>query len=427
MAFVVVDTVPAAATAPTTTRISVSSSGAQGNGNSAGPAISADGRYVAFASDANNLVAGDTNGRTDVFVRDRTSGTTQRVSVATGGAQGTGDSFTGNSSDPVISSDGRYVAFVSDATNLVPGDTNASSDIFLRDRTAGTTTRISVSSTGVQGDNPSYEPTMSSDGRYIAYTTWATNLVPGDNTWTPDIVMWDRVTATTTRISVSATGGDPDGEARQPAISADGRYVAFVAMATNLTMPPTSDQFEIFVRDLATGTTSALSFATDGAEANSDSYNPSISTDGRYVSYYSYATNLVSGDTNGRNDIFLRDRVAATTTRISVATGGTQANLDSYDSAISSDGRYVVFDSAATNLVSADSNADLWDVYLRDRTAGTTTRMSVSTAGIQGDSQTGNPVISANGRLVFFSGVATNLVPNDTNSADDVFLRDLGQ
>jgi Tol biopolymer transport system component len=426
LAFVGIHAVPAAAATPTTTRISVSSSGAQGNDHSAGSAISSDGRWVAFRSDATNLVPGDTNGRSDIFVRDRTTGTTQRVSVATGGGQATGDQYSGNSTDPVISGDGRYVAFVSDAANLVPGDTNFSQDVFLRDRTAGTTTRISVSTAGVEGDYPSYEPTISADGRYIAYTSWATNLVPGDNNWSPDILLWDRIAAATTRISVSTTGGDSYGESRQPAISADGRYVAFASSSPNLTTPFTYNGFEIFVRDLATATTSALSYATNGAEANSDSFSPAISADGRYVSYYSYATNLVAGDTNGRYDVFLRDRVAATTTRISVATGGAQANLDSYNSAISADGRYVAFDSAATNLVSGDTNGDLWDVYLRDRVAGTTTRVSVSTAGTQGDSQSGGPMISANGRLISFSAVATNLVPGDTNSATDVFLRDLG-
>jgi Tol biopolymer transport system component len=426
LTFVGLDVCPAAAAAPTTTRISVSSSGAQANGNNAAAAISSDGRWVAFQSDATNLVPGDTNGRTDIFVRDRTAGTTARISVATSGAQAIGDSFTGNSTDPAISGDGRFVAFVSDADNLVPGDTNASSDVFLRDRTAGTTTRISVSTTGAQGDYPSYEPTISADGRYVAYTSWATDLVSGDNNWSPDIYLWDRNAATTTRVSVSPTGGDTYGESREPAISADGRYVAFTSTSPDLTTPPTNNGFEIFVRDLATATTSALSYATNGAEANSDSFGPAISADGRYVSYYSYATNLVAGDTNGRYDIFIRDRVAGTTTRISVATGGAQANLDSYNSAISADGRYVVFDSAATNLVSGDTNGDLWDVYLRDRVTGTTTRMSVSTAGIQGDSQTDGPTISANGRLIFFGGVATNLVPNDTNSTSDVFLHDLG-
>ncbi|SCG72166.1 WD40-like Beta Propeller Repeat [Micromonospora inositola] len=418
--------VPAAATAPTTTRVSVSSSGTQANNHSGGRGISPDGRWVAFASEATNLVPGDTNGRSDIFVRDRATGTTERVSVATGGAQSTGAQFTVNSTDPVISADGRYVAFVSDAANLVPGDTNFTDDVFLRDRTAGTTTRISVSTAGAEGDYPSYEPTISADGRYIAYTSWATNLVPGDENWYSDIMLWDRIAATTTRISVSTTGGDTYGESRQPAITPDGRYVAFTSTAPNMTTPPTNNYDEIFVRDLATATTSAMSYATNGAEANSDSYRPAISADGRYVSYYSYATNLVAGDTNGRYDIFLRDRVTATTTRISVATGGAQANMDSYTSAISADGRYVVFDSGATNLVAGDTNGYLWDVYLRDRVAGTTTRISVSTAGTQGDSQTGGPSISANGRLIFFSGVATNLVPNDTNGAADVFLRDLG-
>ena len=212
-----------------TSRESVGAGGAQGDGRSILPAISSDGRYVTFQSDAASLVAGDTNGVTDVFVHDRLTGTTERVSVDSAGAQGNGAS-----SVPSISADGRYVAFLSDATNLVAGDTNGVSDVFVHDRTTGATERASVSTGGTQSDGGCGYVAISPDGRFVAFGSLAANLVSGDTNGTGDVFLRDRTTGTTERVSVTTGGAQGNNFSGSPAVSADGRYVAFESRASNL-------------------------------------------------------------------------------------------------------------------------------------------------------------------------------------------------
>jgi len=401
-----------------TTRVSVNSAGAQGNLQSRNPSTSADGRYVAFFSLASNLVPGDTNNTLDVFVRDRLAGTISRASFSSAGAQANDESF-----DPSISADGRYVAFGSSASNLVPGDTNNNEDIFVRDRLAGTTSRVSVSSAGAQGNNLSKLASISADGRYVAFESIATNLVPGDTNGTSDVFVRDRLAGTTSRVSVSSAGAQGNDESFDPSISADGRYVAFVSSASNLVPVDTNNNKDIFIRDRLAGTTSRVSFSSTGAPGNNLSENPSISADGRYVAFVSSASNLVPGDTNGLPDIFVRDRLVGTTTRVSVSSAGVQGNNMSERPSISADGRYVAFGSIASSLVPGDTNSS-YDVFLRDRLAGTTSRASFSSAGAQGNEGSNLPSISADGRYVVFISVASNLVPGDTNSSYDVFVRD---
>ncbi|MBZ0320240.1 MAG: hypothetical protein K8L91_27760 [Anaerolineae bacterium] len=346
--------------------ISVSSTGIKGNSSSGYPAISANGRYVAFDSVASNLVTGDTNGQTDIFVHDRQTGTTTRVSVATGGTEATG----GGSQAPAISSDGRFVAFQSYATNLVANDTNAAADIFLHDRQTGTTTRVSVSSTGTEATGGfSQACGISNDGRFIVFDSVATNLVTGDTNGAQDTFVHDRVLATTTRVSV-ATGGaqGTGGFSIDSAISGDGRYVTFYSGANNLVAGDSNGLTDIFVHDRQTGTTTRVSVATGGAQATGGgSFDPVLSGDGRFVVFFSQATNLVAGDTNGQNDIFLHDRQTGTTTRVSVSSNGTQGvGGNSGEPAISADGRYLAFSSAATNLVSGDTNG-FSDIFVAPR------------------------------------------------------------
>jgi len=408
----------AAAGAPLTERVSISSAGVQGDGVSSAPSISADGRYVAYSSRATNLVGGDTNGSSDIFVRDRVTGTTTRVSVSSTGVQGDGDSYW-----PSISADGRHVAFFSNATNLVDGDTNGDYDVFVHDRVTGTTTRVSVSSAGAQGDGASLGLSLSADGRYVAFESYATNLVDGDTNGDYDVFVHDRVTGTTTRVSVSSTGAQGDGESYGPSLSADGRYVAYFSRATNLVGGDTNGSYDVFVHDRVSGTTTRVSVSSAGAQGDGDSSGPSLSADGRYVAYFSRATNLVGGDTNGSSDVFVYDRVTGTTTRVSVSSAGAQGDLDSTNQPfISADGRFVAFRSDATNLVGGDTNGNP-DVFVRDRVGGTTTRVSVSSAGAQGDLDSSNPCISADGWYVAFSSRATNLVGDDTNGIYDVFVR----
>ncbi len=402
---------------PKTKRVSVSSTGTEGNGNGYDPAISADGRFVAFVENASNLIRADTNGVPDIFVRDRHARTTRRVSVSSTGTEGNGNSFS-----PSISADGRFVAFSSAASNLIRADTNGRSDIFVRDRQTGTTRRVSVSSTGTEGNGNSSFPAISADGRFVAFSSAASNLIDADTNGRSDIFVRDRQTGTTRRVSVSSSGRQADGSSDDVVISSDGRLVAFVSLASNLVAGDTKGISDVFAFDLLTGTTSRVSVSSTGAEGNGRSFSPSISADGRFVAYSSGASNLVGGDTNGSYDVFVRDRQAARTRRVSVTAEGAEGNGDSYAPSISADGRFVAYSSGASNLVGGDTNGS-YDVFVRDRQAATIARVSVSSGGEQGDGVSISPSISADGGLVALSAAASNLVPSDTNGHYDVFVR----
>ena len=462
-------------------RVSRSSSGTQTNGNSGGPSISADGRVVVFSSAATNLVGNDTNGVADVFVRDRQVQTTTRVSLTNGGAQANR-----RSGRPATSTDGRYVSFWSAATNLVAGDTNVREDLFVRDRQGGTTQRVSISSSGVQGNGDSYGPSMSADGRYVGFgsaasnlvsgdtnrfgdvfvydrqaktvtaasksktrvagmTAWsgslsangnfvvfsssATNLVAGDTNNTGDVFVRDRQAGTITRVNLSTSGLQADDFSYGGAISSDGRFVIFDSNASNLAPRGEVNWENVFVRDRQAGTTVLASVASSGEFANYTNHGVAVTTNGRFVLFDSESSNLVPGDTNGSRDVFVRDVVAGTTTRVNVSSAGEQAEQSSssyYGSSgvdITPDGRYVLFTSYASNLVSADTNG-IADVFLRDLVAGTTTRVSVSSTGEQANDYCSAPSITPDGRYVSFISRANNLVPNDPNARSDVFVRD---
>jgi len=405
----------------TTERVSVSSGEAEGNGVSRDPSVSANGRYVAFQSGASNLVADDTNEVPDIFVRDRLTGETERVSINSAGEEGDDESRY-----PAISADGRYVAFQSFATNLVPDDTNDQGDIFVFDRETDDTERVSVSSSEVQGNECS--PclcSISSDGRYVAFQSVATNLVEGDTNQSQDVFVRDREAGTTERVSVSSAGAEGNQYSQAPSISADGRYVAFWSVATNLVEGDTNESRDVFVRDREAGTTERVSLGSAEEQGNAGSWLPSIDADGRCVAFVSWAENLVADDTNQARDVFLRDRLAGVTERVSLTAAGAEGNGDSYCPSISADARYVSFESLATNLVPGDSNT-VHDVFVRDRqTGGNTYRVSVSSADEEGNdlSWSWSAAISAAGSCVAFFSDATNLVADDANQSTDVFVR----
>lgn len=410
-----------AVSAQVTQRLSVDSFGAQGNdqsGLTARPSLSADGRYIAFQSAASNLVLADTNGALDVFVRDRQTGTTECVSIDPAGVPAIG-----TSTAPSISADGRYVAFQSSASTLVPGDTNNVGDIFVRDRVAGTTERVSLASNGAQGNLSSAAPVISADGRFVAFQSDASNLIAADTNGRTDVFVRDRLTGMTELVSQSTSGAQGNSGSDEPSISADGRFVSFDSAATNLVSGSLNLPEDVFVRDRLAGTTQQVSVATGGAHGNDVSGQSSISADGRYVAFYSIATNLVAGDNNGTGDVFVRDLVAGTTECASIDGVGAQANLGSIFSSLSGDGRYVAFMSFATNLVSNDTNG-VSDIFVHDRVSGSTERVSISTAGAQGDQSSTDDAISADGRFVAMSSNATNLVGGDTNAVADVFVHD---
>ena len=324
---------------------------ANGGSGTGDQAISGDGQFVVFTSGAGNLVAGDTNGAADVFVRDRKLGVTTLVSVGAHGEPGNADS--GQDGGPEISTDGRYVTFFSVATNLVPGGSSGVGDIFVRDLQAGTTELVSVGLGGAAANDHSDTPAISAHGRYVTFGSYATNLVRADYPqFSENVFLRDRKLGTTELVSVGPKGKPGDGFSDSPSVSANGRYVAFGSDGTNLVRGATEFLDEIYVRDRKLGTTSLVSVLPNGQPADLSSYFPSISADGRRVAFNSEA-DLVAGATNDSKNVFVRDLVAGTTALVSVGPKGRQADGQSGDDglAISPDGLTVAFTSTATNLV----------------------------------------------------------------------------
>lgn len=395
---------------------------APANDGSFAASISADGRFVAFDSAASDLISDDRNGQLDVFLRDRLSSRTQRASLGPQGAEANERSY-----DPAISADGRYVAFTSWATNLAPRDLNGRPDVFLWDKQTGTMELISVGLGGAAGNDESGGASVSANGRYVGFLSYASDLVEGDTAGTWDVFVRDRDKGTTQRVDVSSDG-EPSAFGRRiytkAVISAGGRYVAFSSEAPNLVAGDTDGTADVFVRDVVAQTTERVSVGNGGWQLNGDNgiYGGAISADGRYVTFMSNAPDAVAGDHNGLNDVFVRDRLRQTTERIDVASDGTEANNAACCAqAISADGRYVAFVSFATNLAAGDTNG-AGDVFVRDRVAGTTERVSVGVAG-QANDQSRVFGFSGDGALVLFQSAAANLVTDDVNGLSDIFVR----
>jgi len=410
------------ATGCSTVRVSLSSAGVEGNDHSQFPRLSASGQFVVFESFATNLVGDDYNLTVDVFVRNMLSGETRQVSLNSSGVEGNRASEA-----PVISANGRYVAFGSYAYNLVPGDTNEVRDIFLRDLQTGVTTRVSVSTSGQQADRSSHDlAAISADGRYVAFISHATNLVTGTASYLDDVYVRDTVANVTTRVSVSSSGAEGNSHSSEPAISADGRYVAFSSEATNLTDDEISPySANIYLHDRQTGKTTLVSRSAAGGPADSSSRLPSLSPDGRYIAFVSYSTNLLNvPDTNGKADIYLHDLKTGMTRRVSLASNGGETNGDSYNPSVSSDGMFVAFASDATNLVEGDSNGKR-DVFVRNMLTGETKQVSLADPSIKPNGHSDYPAISPSGEYIVFQSTASNLVNNDQNGKTDVFMRDM--
>jgi len=403
------------------TRESMSSTNQQANSFSSDPTISADGRFVVFTSMASNLVTNDTNNEVDIFVRDLIYGTTYRVS-GTGSSGSLDNGFIGHSS---ISETGRYVAFASFDDGLVPNDTGHQLDVFVHDLETGIISRISETSGGVEGNGWSAHPSISCDGRFVAFHSDASNLVAGDTNGAYDIFVKDRQTGTITRVSISSSGTQGNDTSAYPAISCDGRFVAFSSYASNLVAGDTNfdpdtgfPARDIFVHDRTTSMTTRVSVDSMGGEANHNSCCSSISADGRFVAFASDATNLVPNDTNGTTDVFVHDRQTGATTRVSESSTGVQGNDLSSSSSISADGRYVAFASWASNLVAGDTpstSLDNLDVFVKDRGTGDVVR-------IGGNRWSNAPSLTPSGHGLAFASAASNLVTGDTNGFSDIFV-----
>ncbi len=433
LAALIIGIAPLHAWAGETSRLSLDSTTGDSDGPSSSVAVSSDGLYVVFQSTATDLVAPPTNGASQIFRRNTLTGTTVLVSTDGGGTQGNANSF-----EPAISADGNLVAFASNATNLIgAADTNGVSDIFVRDITGGTTVRVSVATGGGQADGDSTEPAIAVDGPTIivSFTSDATDLIgAGDTNLQSDIFVHSLPSVTTERISVGPGGIQGDKDSFQSCLSSDGNLVAFATESDNF-FEVDDDWVDIFVRDRQAATTEMLSITSKGFGSDAPSFGPAISADGRYVAFQSFTTNLISGDKNALGDILLRDRQTDETTRVSVDSTGVEGTgafpgIDGAPS-ISADGRFIAFHSSFTNLVPDDTNicgicftpGCCEDVFVHDTLSGTIERVSVDNAGGQVSGTSLFPAIAADGKLIAFESDATTLTAGDGNALRDTFGR----
>lgn len=462
-----------------TTRVNLGPASAEANGASDSPRISKDGRFVAFVSDASNLVMNDTNGAPDIFVRDLQMNTTVRVSVDSAGAESNGVAF-----GPSLSRDGRFVSFVSSASNLVNGDSNGRDDVFRRDLMLNQTIRVSVGNMAVEANGNASEGRLSGDGRFVLFTSVASNLASGDDNARNDVFVRDTERAETRLVSVNEDGFLLPLGASLPVLSDDGRRLAFTTLssvssldsnnqgdfagrlnasagvsaltlssvdsvgtkgngdslsadvsgqafvvcfasdASNLVANDSLGFRDVFVRNAGLSRTVRASEDASGTEANGLSEAPALSEDGFVVAFESEASNLVTGDSNNQRDVFVKSLLDQSIVRVSVNSQGQEVNGDSFAARLSADGRYVVFESDASDLVTTDGNG-LRDVFRHDRMTGVTVRVSVDAQGQDSDGASGQAAISADGRFVAFQSMATDLVASDGNGVADVFLRDM--
>jgi hypothetical protein len=408
-------------------RVSTSTSGATANGVSTRASISSDGRYVAFESEASNLATGDTNSLMDVFVKDRQTGTTTRVSTDSSGAQSNGAS-----SGASVSTDGRYITFTSDATDLVASDTNGAADIFIKDTVTGTTSRVSTNTSGSQANSSSGSSYMTPDGRYVFFNSLASDLVAGDTNGVEDVFRKDLQTGTTIRVSEGTGGiqGDDFSSMASSGIRAsdDGRYVVFTSGATNLVAGDSNFSTDVFVKDLDTGTLTIASKDSGGLGMGiglpgmSDSAEGRITSDGTKVSFSSIASDLVLDDTNSAQDVFVKDLTADTITLVSATSSGTIGDAESSDGFIASDGQHVAFTSVASNLASSDTNS-AYDVFLKNIQTGSISRVSRDANDAQLSSDSYTQGMSADGRYIAFD-TDSAIDASDSNALADLAVVD---
>lgn len=408
----------------TTERVSLASDDAQGDGGSGHARISATGEFVVFSSWATNFFPGDALGFSDVFIRDLNTGATELMSAAFGGPAN------GSSGYPDVSADGRYVVFESDASDIVPGDSGLHTDIFLRDRTGGWVKRISEAG-GVEGNGFSYTPVISDDGAYVAFVSAASNLVPGDTNGFVDVFLYDVAHDSLIRITEGPGAVEANSDSYLPSISADGMKVAFASSASNLVDNDSNSADDVFVYTREDGSIQLVSRAGDGTAANGPSSAAEVSASGATVAFVSAASNLVDGDDNNKWDVFVANLELAPATTdsyvklASTSSEGVIGNGDAWGSiSLNEDGSVVAFTSAATNLVANDGNG-VDDVFVHFLKTGETRRVSTASDGTEGDLASEGPRLDATGEKVVFGSYATNLVDDDTNSSRDVFLHTL--
>lgn len=396
---------------------SVGHDGAMPNGFSDRPQISGNGRFVTFDSLATNLVDQPVHSDRDVYLRDLHTNATELITVALDGGPSNGWS-----SYSWPSEDGRYVAFVSEASNLVQNSVNRRA-VYVRDRAAGVTERVSVNSAGQAANRTASRPAMSPDGRFVVFNSPATNLAPNAN-GVEQVYLRDRLNGTTTLASVGMDGEPANAYTYRGQVSADGRYVAFASQATNL-VPGSSGTLEhLYLRDMVAGTTIRVNVNLDGRQSNAAGSRPNLSKDGRYVVFNSYATDLVTLPTNGYSNVYVRDVVAETSTLVSVNMDTTAGgNRDSLRGFITPDHTHVVFNSFSGDLAPNVTNGH-GDVYMRNLETGVTTRLSLTQQGEQTNGNSFRPVVSDDARMVAFQSNARNMIQDDTSENWQVYVVD---
>lgn len=400
--------------------------GGPADGASQNPVLSTTGRVIAFDTTATNLGLLDVNGPVrDVFASDVVSGERRLVSAPKPevGADGP-------SSNPVMSRDGQRVVFVSEATNLSPDDSNRVADIFVRDG-RGPIERVTVGLGDTAPDGPSSQPDVSADGRFVVFTSAATNLVPNDTNGQTDVFLRDLAARFTVRVSVSSAGAQANGPSDTPSISANARVISFASHASDLVRGDTNAVADVFVRVPVSRRTERVSVSSRGNQQNRAVVAPftqvsDLSRDGRVVVFESDASNLVRPDTNRHTDVFRHDRRTGRTTLISVDSLGFQGNNDSFAPTITPSARYVSFQSFSTNLARGGGPRE--DIFLRDLLHGTTSVVNVPANGGKRAPELvtqllQRPSISNNGQIAAFSSTAPNLTTGDTNEGQDVFVR----
>jgi Tol biopolymer transport system component len=413
---------PPARGAQQTSRISVDFVGTQAvGGSSYSPMISADGSRVVFVSTASNLVLPNgSNGFSQVYVHDRLSGNVQRAS-------GGGGTMADRSCwSPSISATGRYVVFISSALNLAQPVISwpaPLANVFLRDLSNGSTTVVSLGASGQAANGSSDSASVSSDGRYVAFTSQGTNLTTPAGSGHVEVYLRDMIAGTTTRVTVppSSPSSFPNGSSTQVSISASGDWIAFASGASNLIAGDVNSVQDIFLYSRLSASLSGVTVNPLNLIGNGESHSPRVSDTGEFVAFYSSASNLTPGDTNANLDVFVWERADDTFTRASRSAAGASGNGASYGGSVSSDGVWVAFASSASNLVTGDTNGG-GDVFRKNLATGAIERVSVSSAGQQASGSSATSSCSSDGRFVAFESSAASLVPGDTNGAGDVFL-----
>lgn len=387
----------------------------EANGYSVPAGISSDGRYAIFTSVATNLIPGGASGW-HLYVRDLRRCVTALVDVTVAGAP----AQQGISGEAYLSANGRYAAFSSSATDLVPGDTKGMGNVFLRDLRGATTELISSAYDGGAANGTSWTAGVSTSGRYVLFVSTASNLLPdGPPPNTRNVYLRDRALDSTTL--VATVPPNSVAPAWVPQLSPDGRFSLIDLIPTS---PAGERRWLTNLVNDRTRRTDLVSVSTSGELPDDSTYGAGVSASGRFVLFNSSASDLVPGDTNAAADVFVRDMAAGRTARINVSGAGSQSSGGAVGSGISRDGRYAVFWSRSADLVPGDTNG-VDDVFVRDLVAGTTVRVSTASDGRQGTGGSSHPRISANGRFVVFWSDASDLVPDDTNSVADAFVRDL--